>query len=274
MVHEHETAKGPDLQPANRNRTIGRVVAILKAVRESGGPATLSGLCRATGLPKSTVHRLLAELHAHGAVRRDGDQYLLGPVMLSMLSSRDHREIKLLRRAIKPVLAELYEETHHLVGLGIPGEVTVEFVDTVYGRQYGHVINRIEEASFLHTSAAGKIFLAYDSDLTSSFGVRAGWHSAGLGHHLLPPDLQAELVEIRRRGVSTSMGGPSPGITAVAAPIFTRSQRPVAALSVGAHHKKFDMPRTQSLLRHAAIRARVALTQYSALNQSQPGGHR
>jgi DNA-binding IclR family transcriptional regulator len=61
---------------------IAKVVAVVEAL-----PAHrhLTGIARATGLPASTVHRILRELVALGWVRESEDrEYAVGPVLLGL----------------------------------------------------------------------------------------------------------------------------------------------------------------------------------------------
>jgi DNA-binding IclR family transcriptional regulator len=48
------------------------VFALLRELREETGPVGVSTLARRTGLPKSTVQRLLLQMAAEGAVKRVG----------------------------------------------------------------------------------------------------------------------------------------------------------------------------------------------------------
>ncbi len=248
---------------------VGRVFAILKAIRETRPPVTLSGIVRRTGLPKSTVHRLLAELHAYEAVSRTGDCYELGRATRQLALPRADDRTKRLRRAIKPLLMRLHVRTRYLVGLGVPGESTVEFLDMVYGAEYCGLVGQIEEASDLRTSAAGKALLAYDPDLVVSLTVRLGWCAGNPRAAGLPAGLSAELSEVRRNGVAVNQEEACPGITEMAVPLFGTGERPIAALCFGAYRHRFDPPGAYGLLRWASLHA------HNVLRQDVPAtGHR
>lgn len=63
---------------------IGRATTVLDALAESRRPLTLSGLAARTGLPRSTVHRVIQalehQLYVVGAAEQPG--YVLGPGLL------------------------------------------------------------------------------------------------------------------------------------------------------------------------------------------------
>jgi len=88
--------------------------AVLEQVRAQE-PARLLDLAAATGIPRPTVHRLLGQLLAVGAVRRDGRKYWLGP---SLLTGGGQLERQVRAVASRPV-AELAARTGVGVTLGI-----------------------------------------------------------------------------------------------------------------------------------------------------------
>ncbi|REH43804.1 DNA-binding IclR family transcriptional regulator [Kutzneria buriramensis] len=82
--------------------------AVLDEVREQE-PARLLDLAAATGIPRPTVHRLLGQLVAVGAVRRDGSRYRLGAGLLNFTAGgRVERQLR--TAAARPV-AELAART-------------------------------------------------------------------------------------------------------------------------------------------------------------------
>jgi hypothetical protein len=90
--------------------------AVLDQVREQQ-PARLLDLAAATGIPRPTVHRLLGQLLAVGAVRRDGRKYWLGP---SLLIGGGQLERRVRAVATRPV-AELAART----GAGVTLTISV-----------------------------------------------------------------------------------------------------------------------------------------------------
>ncbi len=57
---------------------LDRSAMLLLAFRSSGGAMTLTQLCHATGIPKTTAHRLVAELEKWGLLERSGRRLRLG----------------------------------------------------------------------------------------------------------------------------------------------------------------------------------------------------
>ncbi|MCW2655098.1 MAG: hypothetical protein JWR32_6074 [Mycobacterium sp.] len=92
-------------------------------------PVRLIDLVETTGIPETTVHRLLKQLIEVGAVRREGTRYRLGACLLG-LGARVTAEHRLRVIARRP-MAELAAATGAAVGLtaAIGGEVV--FLDVV-----------------------------------------------------------------------------------------------------------------------------------------------
>jgi len=63
----------------SRVQSLGRALALLTALAERPGAAGVTSLAHQLGLPRSTVHRLLATLEeADFVVREPGRRYRLG----------------------------------------------------------------------------------------------------------------------------------------------------------------------------------------------------
>lgn len=95
-------------------------------------PVRLIDLAQATGIPRPSVHRLLQQLIAAGAVRRDGTRYRLGASLLS-LGARVTPERRLRFVARRP-MAELAAATGAAVCLSATLGDDPVFLDSVDAR--------------------------------------------------------------------------------------------------------------------------------------------
>src|SRR5918995_767614 len=57
---------------------LDRIIAVLEAVREAHGSTTITQIARATGIPKSTVSRLVADLVTQRYLARSEDGVGIG----------------------------------------------------------------------------------------------------------------------------------------------------------------------------------------------------
>ncbi len=250
------------------DRPVSRIFIVLEAIQRMREPVTLTAVARGTGLPKSTVHRLLAELVSHDLVCRRGDHYRLGARMWRLLEPC-HDHFVDLRSAIKPIMVQLHYRTRCLIGLGILGNTTVKFVDTIFDDEYSRVVNRIVGSSLLHESAAGKVLLAFRGELVADIAL--GDHRGSVESVVadLSPELQGELSQIRLRKMATSKAASNLGITAAAVPVLDANRRPVAALSIGAYRDRFDAPAIHHVLYRAANHAQLILQRHSYRPESR-----
>ncbi|MCF3119141.1 helix-turn-helix domain-containing protein [Streptomyces arenae] len=250
------------MQLDDGDRLAARLLGVLRAVRAAGASASLAQVVRLTGLPKSTAHRLLAELQAVGIVRRDGMRYQLGDAVWELTVSKEEDQARKTRKELKPLLLQLHGRTRYLVGLGVPSGGAVRFIDLMYGEEYRGLAGLIEEESSLMASAAGKALLAHCPQLVSEIAQRAN-PGGGAEPLTLPPALSVEIADTQRRGFSLDQRPSRLGIAAAAVPVFGMSEQPLAALSIGAYPQRFDLAMASALLRHTAAHASRVLRQHT-----------
>ena len=98
---------------------VDKVAAVLETLEV--GPASLSELVTATGMPRATAHRLAVALGRHGLVGRDDEgRFVLGLRLLGL--ARAAAEALPLRTRARPALEALRNETGESVQLYVPDE--------------------------------------------------------------------------------------------------------------------------------------------------------
>jgi DNA-binding IclR family transcriptional regulator len=208
-------------------RAVERALDVLLCFR-SGGEWGLTELAQRVGLHKSTVHRLLATLEEKGFVARDEttDKYRLGLSMLELsahLTASDDPSAVLLGEMEK--LRDRLGETVSLYVRDGKERVRIQAVQSTQAiRRVAPVGARMP----LFVGASSKVLLAY---------AEPAVREAVLADPAWPPSLDREafvrqLEEIAAAGYATSVEEREPGAAAVAAPIFNRAGKLVAALSV------------------------------------------
>ncbi|HEY8093478.1 MAG TPA: IclR family transcriptional regulator [Acidimicrobiales bacterium] len=100
--------------PVDRAGVVDKVAAILDALES--GPAPLTSLVAATGLPRATAHRLAVALGRHGLVGRDDEgRFVLGLRLIGL--GRAAAGALPLRALARPALEALRHETGESVQL-------------------------------------------------------------------------------------------------------------------------------------------------------------
>lgn len=222
---------------------LGRIFAILDAVREAQGPATIAQLVSATGIPKSTVARLVAELSRQRYLARTDDGIVIG-LRLFELGARASTPRRLGAAAL-PVLAELFHATGEHLNIAVHEGGDMLTVLSVCGR-LRPAPSRAGVRVPVITTALGKAVLAFaDDDIVLARAF------VGLDVQLRQR-MEKELDVVRTREFAVDACETFPGVVAVASPVLSTARRPVAAISAAGPAVDMDPKRVAPLVQHAA----------------------
>jgi DNA-binding IclR family transcriptional regulator len=243
---------------AGRSSTPGRSVtsralAVLDAFDTRAPRLSLSEITERSGMPLTTVHRLLAELTAWGALTRraDGryeigrklwDLGLLAPVQLE------------LRQVAAPFLLDVHTATRDTVHLAVREGTRALYVERISGRESVPVVSQVGSRLPLHATGVGKVLLAAAPDDVAEAVLRAPTRETR--HTVVDPGrLRREIAEVRRRGYARTAEEMSLGALSVAVPV--RVERPagpavVAALGIVVPSHRRDLLRLVPALEVAA----------------------
>lgn len=208
-----------------------RALSILAAFSAQRRELTLSEIARATGLPLTTAHRLVAELATWGALERDErGRYRIG-LRLWEIGALAPRTVGL-REAALPFLEDLYEATHENVHLAVRDGDEALYLERISGRDSVRVISRVGGRLPLHATGVGLVLLAF-AEVEAQERVLAQPLRRFTDRTVTAPDeLRRILAEVRRTGVAVSHGYLEETALSVAAPVRDRSGQVVAALSI------------------------------------------
>jgi DNA-binding IclR family transcriptional regulator len=199
---------------------LDRSILVLQAV--DAGARTLTQLVRATGLAKTTAHRLVSALEAHGLIRFEGGfGYRLGP-LLYRLGTRAVADIPLAGVA-RPILERLTEETGESSQLYVRFDDVRVCVAAVESPNELRTIVAVGAELPLARGSAGKALLA---------SAPVGDQERFAGDSADPDRFEQQLVTVRRRGWAQSAEEREPGVGSVSAPVHGPAGDVVAAVSV------------------------------------------
>ncbi|WP_280477849.1 IclR family transcriptional regulator [Nocardia asiatica] len=252
------TGSGPAARPGQPPVSmIERMTLILDAFDGVTPTLTLVELAERTGLPRSTVHRILDQLirlrwlaHAPGGYRLGLRTLELGGL------AAEHNE---LRDAVSPLLHDLCQQTGMVGHLGVLDGRDVLYLDKIGGRCAATVPTRLGGRMPAHSTALGKALLATlePSVVEASFRDRLPQLTARTLADRA--ELHRELGRIRnRQGVAVDNEESVVGIACVAVPIRGRGAA-VAAVSLssrlGADRAVLDTARLARALAEVAQEA-------------------
>ncbi len=219
-------------------QSVERAFGVLRAL--AGGPAGVSEVAARTGLPKSTVSRLLSTLVELGAVEQSEllGVYGLGELIIDLSAAASPgRNLVAIAR---PHLVELVSEIDEAAGLGMLDGDHVYYWDQVDGGHEVLVRDWTGESVDAHVVSSGLVLLAYAPDEVRE-AFLAEPRTAWTEHSVTDPALIAHrLSEVRRAGFAWVYEEMSEGLNSVAAPIVNPAGTVIAA--VHAHGPSYRFP--------------------------------
>ncbi|MDB5539614.1 MAG: hypothetical protein JWQ89_1341 [Devosia sp.] len=210
-----------------------RAVDILAAVAAKNGALTVDGIVADTGLPKSTVFRILATLTARRLLDREeqSQTYRLGMLAL-VIGARAMGELDL-RRSARPHLESLVAKTGETVHLSILSENNALCVDKLDASRSMRMASFVGFLDPLHCSGVGKALLAFQDEPVRQRLMARMRFEPHTPHTITNPErLTAQISEIRARGYAVDDEEIEQGLRCVAAPIRDHSGSVVAAVSI------------------------------------------
>jgi DNA-binding IclR family transcriptional regulator len=231
----------------NLVQSVDRAITILETLAKDKDGCRVTELASATGLHKSTVHRLLSTLMSRGYVEKclGSENYKLGIRILLLGSSILDRMD--LRNIAKPYIQELSNRTKEVVHLSILDDGEAVYIDKVESSDHSiRMYSQIGKRGPLHCTAVGKVLLAdlRDSEVERIIGQK-GMRKYTKSSIDNLNQLKEELSLIRERGYAFDEMEHEEGIRCVAAPIYDQSGKVIAAVSLSGpiiHVTHYRMP--------------------------------
>lgn len=248
-------------------KTVDRLVRIIESFSASDPAWTLTALSEHLGLPKSTLHRFLSSLEAHGILRQDREskRWLLG-YRLFVWGSRAEQSTPW-QEIAKPIMQELVADTGETALLTVYASQEVLCLDKIESRHPVRLALDPGSARPTHAGASSKALMAYLQPSEIDAIVREkGLPRLCENTITNPEELKSELSRIREQGYATSYHETDPGAWGVATPIRDWSGKVVAAIGVAGPDSRFSEELAQryaSLCKAAAARISSALSAQS-----------
>jgi len=251
-------------------KSLFKMLEVLEAFSSTEPQLSVVEIARRTGLPRTTVHRIVDSLRSVGFLEQDAsrDRYRLG-LKLFELGGSALMNLPLYREAppFVDTLAKLSGEDVHLCIFDGAQMVFVNRRSQIAPRPHNTVITM--EASPCHSTGVGKAALAFQSDVVIDRVIRAGLPRFTPNTIVEPKRLKAELAAIRTRGYSIDDCEHEPELRCVGAPIRNSAGRVFAAISASGPTKRVTSDRVPEL-------ARIVMTHAELLSIRlgyEPGSH-
>jgi DNA-binding IclR family transcriptional regulator len=229
--------------------------------------ASLAEIATATGLDKSTTHRLLGALERHGLVRRDAatKRYSLGATTMTWgavaLSSIEVRAIA------EPVLRRLNVETRETVSLWVRED---DWRVCIWALDSPQVVRHVLQLGLripITNGSGGKLTLAL---LPQAEALSLLDADRGLSDERRTRII-AELPEIRRLGYAVSIRQVTSNAWSMAAPILDSSGNPIATIVIAGPSDRLDDALVQRIAAMLVPAAREVSQQLGAATRTPAG---
>jgi len=209
-----------------------RALDLLEALGRRGD-ARLGELADEVGLHPSTVHRLLGTLGSRGFITQDKKtgHYRLGYAVLALAqdAGKSTGELRAVARPHLDAIREACGETVNLVVLERGRAVCIEQAE---GTRRVRMNMELGRGFSAHSVASGKAFLAFTKEWRAALGHDEPYDRLTPYTKVTAGELEAEFAAIRENGISLEREENEIGVTCIAAPVFSTSLAPVAAISV------------------------------------------
>ena len=231
-------------------KSLFKMLEVLEAFSSTEPELSVAEIARRTGLPRTTVHRIVDSLRSVGFLEQDAsrDRYRLG-LKLFELGGSALMNLPLYREAppFVDTLAKLSGEDVHLCIFDGAQMVFVNRRSQIAARPHNTVITM--EASPCHSTGVGKAALAFQSEAVIDRVIRAGLPRFTPNTIVEPKRLKADLAAIRTRGYSIDDCEHEPDLRCVGAPIRNSAGCVFAAISASGPTKRVTLDRVPELAR-------------------------
>ena len=221
---------------ASNVQVLDRGLDLIERLATAENGMTISELVAETGLPKSTIHRILATFADRHYVEKNEETsvYSLGYKFVELASLYLNKIV--LKTEAEPVMHTLAQVLHATTYLGVLENNEVMYLQRTEPRNSLRLYPSIGKREPLYCTALGKVLLA-------SLPLKEFEHVAQhLSYEPYTPnsitnyeDLARDVMLVRKRGYATDRGEHTVDSSCLAVPIYDYTRKVMAALSVSGH---------------------------------------
>ena len=225
-----------------------KMARVLDCFGRTSGSLSLTELVERTGMPRTTIHRIVTSLREIGMIDQDGRRgdYRLGLRMFYygsvVLANLD------LNRHAHPHVVALHQVTGEIVHLHMfDGSQMVCIEREEMGEARSTTLTTIEAAP-IHCTSVGKAFLAFQDERLVRKIIEEEGLEKRTEHTLITVEaLMENLALIRERGYSTDEEEDSIGVQCIGAPLHDSRGRVFASISVTGPTSRMPLARLHGL---------------------------
>lgn len=234
MSKETQESAKKSSSDSNNVRAVTRALEILALLSEERTTLNIRDTSADTGLPKTTVLRLLQTLEQAGLLwALGGGHYVPGPALLRW--ARIANETWMFPPEFKDVLFELSQVARETVNVYVRKGIKRICIAQAQGPQSLRHVIKVGDELPLWAGAGAKILLVGEpNDLLERVAIDS---PKGISHL---PKLQQSVDEAASQGWAVSHAERDDGVSAVAVPLLGDNGKAIAALSLSGPSSRFS----------------------------------
>lgn len=243
MTGEVGHASSNDRGPAGM-RAVERAVQVLNTLSERPSGMSLVDLARSTGIPMTTLHRLLAVLRSASLVAETATGlHTIG--VGSVVLARAFLDGVDLRDVAKPEMAAVVAQTGETCHLGVLASVHIVYLEKIDSPHPVRMHSSVGGTNPAISTAIGRAILANSPESVVLDVVEGSERLFGMRPDA--KELAGLLEQVRLSGYSTDLQDNEMGICCVGAPIFDHTGHVIAGLSLSTPASRFDPSRLDEI---------------------------
>lgn len=236
-----------------------RALAVLDTFDQAHRRQSLAAIARRSGLPLTTVHRLVHELEKNGALARgvDGDYEIGSKIWRLGTLASVHVE---LREVALPYMEDLYELGNDAVQIAVLDGLRCLIVDRIAGSRTIEVLSKPGSRLPLHATGVGKVLVAFGGDELQEavLGSLERYTDSTITD---AATLRSQLLTIRSQGFAVTREELAPGAISVAVPLRGKGGAVIAALGLVSSSENAEITRMAPVLQITAAALSKKLAQ-------------
>lgn len=222
-------------------QSLHRALDLIEIIHKNTIPLKLKDLTIQTGLPKTTVYRLLRNLESRNYLYCDNSgAYHLGLQLLIIgQATQNNLTYKQLARKALENLRALSQETAHLA---ILENNRVLYIDAVESPHSLRLVGRVGSTNSVHYTALGKVLLMQHPDEEIVHILQAeGMEGRTNKTRSTPEAYLQDMQKVRQQGYAFDDQESQIQCRCVGAPIFDNTGKIAAAISVSGLASRFSV---------------------------------
>jgi DNA-binding IclR family transcriptional regulator len=210
------------------NKSFEKMFEVLSLFSMNRTSLSISEIQKETGLPKSTVFRILNTMEFYNYIEQNSEnhRYSLG-FNFFRLGSIYQAQLDFRKTAL-PIMKKIVEETDETVELNIISGVSRICVEKVDSPLEFRNFVQIGDRKPIHLGASGKVLLTFLSDFEFKMTV----DELQKDEQIDMDKLKQDVTKIKSKGYEITKGERVPGSFAIATPIFESKGNLLASLTI------------------------------------------